>query len=253
MTPFSEPSHVYRHLDWLQSLELDIPIVRVGVADLYQNTWEGSRVDTGPKFAFTDIPAFSKRDDGSAGMSQRQCTEIYKIEPIRRKAREIIGRGLRTRRNRPPFLVQWMGISTDEWMRGKDSRVEWTQNAYPLIEAGMSRVDCFSWFQSRYPGQTIAKSSCVGCPFHANREWLSLYRGDPEGMARTVALDEHLRDPARVTVEKNGKPKYLHRSLRPLADVLVELDLQDRMQGRLFDEQNEINGFANECDGYCNT
>ncbi len=248
-----EPIHVYRHLDWLQSLELDIPIVRVSAGNLYANTWDGSRLDTGRKYPFTDIPAYSKRDDGTEGIGRRQCTGKYKIEPIRHQAREIIGRRPRVRGDRPPFMVQWMGISTDEWMRCKDARVRWIQNAYPLIEAGMSRSDCITWFQRRYPGQPLAKSSCIGCPYHSNREWLQLYRADPEGMARTIALDERLRDPARVAVEKNGKPKYLHRSLRPLAEVLVDLDRQDRMQGRFVEQDADGDGFANECDGYCNT
>ena len=248
-----EPAHVYKHLDWLQSLELDIPIVRVSAGDLYQNTWDGARVKTGRKYPFTDIPAFTKHDDGSRGMGPRQCTERYKIEPIRQKTREIIGRRPRISSARPPFVVQWMGISTDEWMRCKDARVGWTANAYPLIEVGMSRLDCVSWFNDRYPGQPIAKSSCVGCPYHSPREWLTLYRNDPDGMARTIALDEQLRDPARVAVEKNGKPKYLHSSLRPLGEVLAEMDVQDRMQGRLFDEDAEPNGFISECEGYCST
>ena len=80
-------------------------------------------------------------------------------------------------------------------------------------------------------------------------------------MARTIALDEHLRDPARVAVaSKNGKPKYLHSSLRPLGEeaqrVLTELDVQDRMQGRLFDDESLVtggNGFVGECEGYCST
>ena len=180
----------------------------------------GARVKTGRKYPFTDIPAFTQHDDGSRGMGPRQCTERYKIEPIRHKVREIIGRRPRISSARPPFVVQWMGISTDEWMRCKDARVGWTENAYPLIEVGMSRADCVSWFNHHYPGQPIAKSSCVGCPYHSNREWLNLYRNDPDGMARTIALDEHLREPARVAVEKNGKPKYLHNSLRPLGEVL---------------------------------
>ena len=248
-----EPAHVYQHLDWLQSLELDIPIVRVSAGDLYQNTWDGSRVKTGRKYPFTDIPAFTKHDDGSRGMGPRQCTEKYKIDPIRQKTREIIGRRPRISSARPPFVVQWMGISTDEWMRCKDSREGWTANAYPLIEAGMSRADCVSWFNDRYPGQPIAKSSCVGCPYHSPRAWLTLYRDDPDGMARTIALDEQLRDPARVAVEKNGRPKYLHSSLRPLGEVLADLDVQDRMQGRLFNQNAQGEGFANECDGYCDT
>ena len=84
-----EPAHVYKHLDWLQSLETDIPIVRVSAGDLYQNTWDGARVKTGRKYPFTDIPAFTKHDDGSRGMGPRQCTERYKIEPVRQKTREI--------------------------------------------------------------------------------------------------------------------------------------------------------------------
>ena len=68
-------------------------------------------------------------------------------------------------------------------------------------------------------------------------------------MAETIALDEHLRDPDRVAIEKNGHPKYLHKSLRPLADVLVELDRADRMQPGLFDNDptalgTSVTGFA---------
>ena len=77
-----EPIHVYRHLDWLQSLELDIPIFRVSAGDLYQNTWDGARLKTGLKYPFTDIPAFAKHNDGTRGIGPRQCTEKYKIEPI---------------------------------------------------------------------------------------------------------------------------------------------------------------------------
>ena len=72
-----EPVHVYRHLDWLQSLELDIPIVRVSAGNLYANTWDGSRLDTGRKYPFTDIPAYSKRDDGTEGIGRRQCTREF--------------------------------------------------------------------------------------------------------------------------------------------------------------------------------
>ena len=107
-------------------------------------------------------------------MKQRQCTQNYKIKPVLQKTREIIGRRPRISSARPPFVVQWMGISTDEWMRCKDARVGWTENAYPLIEAGMSRADCVSWFNEHYPGQPIAKSSCVGCPFHSSREMVDV-------------------------------------------------------------------------------
>ncbi len=125
-----EPRHVYDHLEWLRSLALPIPIIWVTAGDLYENTWDGARVQSGRKYPFTDIPAFARMPDGKRGMGPRQCTQDYKIAPIHRRARELIGRKPRTRQNRPPFMVQWMGISTDEWMRCKDSRHGWIENAY---------------------------------------------------------------------------------------------------------------------------
>ena len=82
-----EPAHVYQHLSWLESLGLTIPIVRVSAADLYQNTWDGARVKTGLKYPFTDIPAFTRHDDGSRGMGPRQCTKNTKL------TRSVIKRG----------------------------------------------------------------------------------------------------------------------------------------------------------------
>ncbi len=111
----------------------------------------------------------------------------------------------------------------------------------------MSRTDCVAWFRERYPGRPIAKSSCVGCPYHSNAEWLNYYRHDPEGMARTIVLDERLREPERVAIEKNGRPKYLHRSLRPLRLVLEDLDAAEPVED---DGQRD---FGEECDGYCGT
>ena len=246
-----EPKHVYTNLDWLESLGLPIPIIRVSAGDLYQNTWYGRKVKRAGTNPFTDIPAFARMPNGKRGMGPRQCTSRYKIEPIQQVSRQTIGRKPRTRGDQPPFLVQWLGISIDEWMRCKDARERWIENAYPLIEAGMSRSDCIAWFTERYPGQPIAKSSCVGCPYHSNREWLWNLRHDPDAMAKTITLDEHLRDPERVAIEKNGRPKYLHSSLRPLGEVLVELDRAEQMQPGLFD--HDPDGFGNECEGFCNT
>ena len=42
----------------------------------------------------------------------------------------------------------WLGISTDEAIRIKDSQDRWMTNRYPLIEAGMSRRDCPDWWAS---------------------------------------------------------------------------------------------------------
>lgn len=54
-------------------------------------------------------------------------------------------------------------------------------------------------------------------------------------------------------MENKGVPQYLHRSGRPLTEVLLELDAADRLQGRLFEEGQDDEVHAEECEGYCYT
>ena len=250
-----EPRRVYSHLEWLEGLTLEhpIPIHRVSAGNLFENVWNARRSEGGGQMPFTDIPTFVHDAKGEIAMRRRQCTQQYKIRPIIQKIREVIRRTNRTRRDKGPFATQWIGISTDEWMRTKDAKDPWIQNAYPLIEMGMSRRDCAAWFREEYPGRLLAKSACVGCPYHSNREWLRLYREDPEQMKDTERLDEWLRHPDRVRMENKGIPQYLHRSGRPLTEVLLELDTADRLQGRLFDAEGGEDIHAEECEGYCFT
>ena len=244
-----EPAFVYQHLAWLQSLKLSIPIHRITAGNLYKNTWNASRVTGNGHTAFTDIPTVVLDDDGNPAMRHRQCTTNYKVKPIIKHLKSCIGRKPHTRKNKPPYAVQWMGITTDEWMRCKNSKDTWIHNAYPLIDANMTRHDCLEWFHEQYPGQPLAKSSCVGCPYHSNRDWLRLSREAPEQMQQTIELDHHLRTAARVAVEKGGKPQYLHPSGKPLDEVIQALDTADQLQFKMFDDTD--NPFVNECDGHC--
>ena len=204
-----EPTQIYRHLDWLQSLELSIPIIRISAGDIFTNTWTGQRVaENNRNNPFTEIPTFAEKPTGERSSRPRQCTSNYKIVPILREIRSIVGRIPLTRHHKPPFVCQWIGISTDEWHRAKDAREKWIYNAQPLIEMGMSRDDCLAWWQERYPDRRLVKSSCVGCPFHSDREWLRLYREEPELVQQAIDLDLHLRTPERIALEFKGYPQY---------------------------------------------
>ena len=237
-----EPAQIYRHLAWLTE-NVSIPVHIIKVGDLYDNVWNGQNL-TGQNF--TDIPVYADTPNG-ARLSRRTCTQNYKIKPVRRKVRELVGVGPRTWLA-SGTAVQWIGISRDEWHREKPSGVAWVSNRFPLLELDMTRQDCLQWWAEHYPNQPLAKSSCVGCPFHSDRQWLDLMRSEPEAMAKTVELDHRLRDPERpVNPNTNMFQEYLHRSLRPLEDVLTELDKQDKAQGHLFD----LDGFGNECEGVC--
>lgn len=237
-----EPPQIYQHLKWLTE-HVDIPIHVTKQGDLYDMTWKGMNVTGQP---FTDIPVYAETPDG-ARLSRRACTQNYKIKPVRRMVRKLLGANPRTWLA-SGTAVQWIGISKDEWMRQKPSGVAWVSNRFPLLELDMTRQDCLKWWAEHYPNQPLTKSSCVGCPFHSDRQWLELARACPEEMTRVVDLDHQLRNPERaVNPSTNMYPEYLHRSLRPLEEVLADLNERDESQGRLFD----ADGFGNECEGFC--
>lgn len=161
-----EPAAVYEHLRWLMSPNvLPFPVYVVSAGNLRDNLLAAGQ---GKRWA--SIPAFTRtvdrRGNVSIGMIRRQCTTSAKIEPIRRKVRELTGL-TRKRSPRHAVMSQWLGISMDEVVRMKPSREAWQVNRFPLIEKRMTRQDCLNWIRSHgYPDPP--KSACIGCPFHSN-------------------------------------------------------------------------------------
>ena len=238
-----EPTDVYQHLEWLESVS-DIPIIRVSNGrNLYDDIWNGINHSGRP---FLDIPSYVWTKENKARLSRRYCTTNYKIIPIAHAVRDLIGRksGIRAEF---PRAVQWIGISTDEAHRMKPSGRSWIDNSWPLIDAGYSRTYCQDWFAEHYPDRPLTKSSCVGCPFHSDKEWLRLYREQPADIERTIALDEQMRSPDRQYHKTFLYPNFLHRKCIPLRQVLEKLDRDDR-QGQ---QIAMLDGFGNECEGHC--
>ena len=234
-----EPPNVYDHLDWLEQA-LSFPVVRVTAGDLRAVSLSG--LDHTGKHKFQQIPLFAPVErDGRivSGIGKRECTTNYKIAPIRQEIRRRLGLGPRQKGPREIVVQQWMGISRDEVVRMKPCRDRYIENVFPLIEAGMTRRDCKEWFAARYPGRILPRSACAACPYRSNVEWRALQREDPAGFADAVAYDAELRrDPSR-------EPRYVHRSLLPLAEIDFR-NLEDLGQNRLFED-----GFASECEGMC--
>lgn len=235
-----EPKQVYEHLTWLQG-QVDIPIYVVSSGhNLYDDTYSGMNISGRP---YTDIPAHVLKADGKTALGKRQCTSRYKIRPIEAKFRELLGRKPRSRSG--PKGEQWLGISTDEWFRAKPSGRSYIINRHPLLEQGISRQDCVDWFARVFPGQPLAKSSCVGCPYHSDDLWLRLADQDPEGMDKAIKLDVRLRDPERP--QGRISTQYLHRSCRPLSEVLERLR-RARAEGQ---QLSLLNNHGDECSGVC--
>jgi len=219
-----EPRQVY---DWLDRIEREVapfPIHRVTVGDLIADYVDGRRRAA--------IPAYSTSHAGKPMMMSRFCSVTYKVEAIRRKVRELAGPNGRAE--------SWIGISTDEAHRGfKPSGRLWLTNRYPLLEAGIDRSACREHIVARL-GAEPPKSACVFCPFHSEAQWIDLKRNHPEDFARAVAIDERIRD---MDNDRWDRPRFLHRSMQPLAQVEFRHENQSRF---VFED-----AFGNECEGVC--
>ena len=86
----------------------------------------------------------------------------------------------------------WLGISTDEAIRMKQSRDRWIENSYPLIEAGMPRRNCLDWWAARYD-RSLERSACVACPFQSRQRCVETKRRWPGMFAEAVEIDTNLQ------------------------------------------------------------
>lgn len=225
-----EISSVYKHFQWLkeETAKHGIEIITTQNGSLRQDI-EDFFNDKTTRMATP--PFFIKNEEQKTAMIHRQCTVDYKVVPVRREIKKQLG--YTGRQKVREKIILWLGISTDEIFRAKDSRRQWIEHRFPLIEINMSRANCLQWLEKNgYP--QAPKSSCIGCPYHDNGKWLEIKRNYPEDWADAVKVDELIRNHSKFKGEL-----FLHRSGVPLAEV----DLQE--------DQMEIDNFMNECDGMC--
>ena len=144
------------------------------------------------------VPAFTLSERGDKGMLRRQCTQRFKVAPIRRRLREL---GV----NQADL---WLGISTDEIARAKPSDVQWLTHRWPLLEMELSREDCLSYLNGK--GLQGAKSACTFCPYHSASEWRRI-KADPDAWQQAVDYDEQLRTTRRLPAVRARLPHAAHR------------------------------------------
>lgn len=242
-----EPRAVYDHLTRLR------PVVEQAGIEVRIVSTGNLRDDAlNPDFPGNPVPAYVRNPDGSNGVLIRSCTGRYKIEPIAREIRQMLGAATRTvpcrycdttgqrvipwdttRRGqcvvcrgtgqrtligpapKGKIAEQWIGFSTDEIGRVSGKGVPaWSRPRYPLLELGMSRKDCERWLAGR--GWQPTKSACIGCPFHGNARWRDMRDHHPAEFADAVDFDQRIRTSPMLRGQM-----YLHRSRLPLADAPV--------------------------------
>jgi hypothetical protein len=226
-----EPEAVYEHLTWLMSDNvLPFPVYTTSAGDIRQGIIDRKNV-AGNRLA--SVPWFTEK----GGMGRRQCTKEYKIRPLEKKMRELLG--YKPRQRIPPGSCEvWIGISLDEAIRMKPAFNKWQVNRWPLVERGLHRRHCLEWLKDHgYPEPP--KSACIGCPYHTNAMWRDMRDNDPGSWEDAVEIDAVLRDggPARKMTEL----EYMHRDLVPL----------DQVDLRTAEDKGQLNMFLNECEGMC--
>ena len=223
----SEPPHVYRTLDYVQA-HTSFPLLRPSRGNLEEQTFRQAQ-GTGNE-SFLDIPVF-----GHTGIGKRRCTHDYKVATIRRAIRQWAGQN-------PPALqvTQYLGISLDEMVRVRDSRVAYIVNSYPLAETGLTRQDCLEWLNDNHPAAQTGKSACYYCPFHSTENWREIRDRYPDLFQRAVKLDDILRNRgfSLVRPDKHGVHQGLSASIS-----------SSDQQGRFSLDPDQ--GPAQECEGVC--
>lgn len=222
-----EPRAVYEHLERLEKA-LPFPVHRVNAGNLRDDALAFGNYRSR---RFAAVPWFIRNPDGSRGIGKRECTEHYKLAPIRKKIVQMCG----GQRHKGQAELR-LGISTDEAARMKPSRVQYIVNTWPLIERGMSRRDCRGYLARL--GWEAPKSACIGCPYHSDEQWQAIRGGPAEEWADAVRVDAAIRHQPKSKGEQ-----YAHASLRPLGEVDFRT-WAERGQGDLFGE---------ECEGLCAT
>lgn len=220
----AEPKKVYDWLNWLEK-QLPYPIHRVTGGNLTEQSLKLRKSSkTGKHYMKHNVPAFTLGDDGKKGIKQRQCTYDFKIIPIKRKVRSLL--------EKKQQATVWIGISLDEVVRMKPSRVGYITHEWPLIDKRMTRASCFSWMKKNgYP--TPPRSACIYCPFHSKAEWKALTKDE---MQQAIDYEKKLQEGFDKVEKMNSKP-FLHNSRVPLENVDFDTEEPDL--------------FNNECEGMC--
>ena len=221
--PQAEHYKTYDMLEWLLDWKEKNNGIEIIVNKDYNIYEDQLKTPTGVRVP--SIPAHTEEQ----GILMRQCTETYKINPVKESIRKL--HKLKPKK-RMLETELWLGISLDEIERMKESRMYNIKYFYPLIYHSLSRKDCIDFFKkNNFP--VPVKSSCVFCPFHSDKFWKELQKENGSAWKMCIEVDNAIR------VKKHLKQKlYLSSRCKPLEDI----DFDDK-QLEMFE------GY--DCEGHC--
>lgn len=229
----SESQNVYQFLDWLVT-QLPFPVIKATAGSLTEASIKLRKSKlSGNLYLAPTLPVFVINDKGKNGMMLRQCTRTFKIDVVRRESRRIM------KQHGSIHCFQWIGISTDESLRMKESNNKKFTHIWPLIDKGFSRTDCLKWMkQNGFP--TPPRSACVYCPYRSDADWIAMKQNDPQSFALAVDYEKRLNKSVAQSCMKT-KEVFLHSQRIPL----------DKVDFNAVKSDPQMDLFNNECEGMC--
>ena len=223
--PQAEHYKTYEMLEWLLKWKEKNGGIKIIINRDNNIYLDQLKTKENKKAFIPQIPAHTK----PSGIAKRSCTNEYKIKPVIKSTREL-HKLERYKRMKPTEM--WLGISTDEIERMKDSTLYNIKYFYPLIYHRISRNDCIDFFKdNNFP--VPVKSSCVFCPYHSNKFWAELQKENGDAWKKSIEVDKSIRRKHGMNSEM-----YLHNSHKPLEDIDFEDDQLELFEGY-------------DCEGYC--
>jgi hypothetical protein len=194
-----------------------IKVIKIGEQDILKDTYK-----------HVSLPMFVST---TGRQITRKCTRDYKIRPIQRVVRDLLGVNRRGRLA-ADLVTLWLGITTDEIHRAKDSRVSFIKHEFPLLDLRFKRGDCADYLKSK--GLLVPKkSSCIFCPFKSRGEWHILKKENNDQFLALADLEKHIYDKGLVKIDGQVKKMSFVRD-----GSLLAADFENRQLG-LFDEMCE--------------
>lgn len=163
------------------------------------------------------IPAYFQSADKRTGKPKRgqlsrQCTDRWKIRPLRKVVTQLLKESGRYKT--PGAVQQWLGISLDESQRMNTSDVAYIANRYPLIDLRMTRADCEAWLV-KHNIEVPPKSACVFCPYGNKTRWIQLKNRGGVDWEVAQSYDNQIRK-----LGTRARLLFVHPSLKPLDDAI---------------------------------
>jgi len=203
------------------------------IVDFYSRRW--SRLGANVEILKTgDIRVDGARDHihipfrtSSGAPLRRQCTSHFKIDPIKRRSRVLLGFDASNPPHPPAGSIEsWIGFSWDEFYRLFNSRVKFIVNRFPLIEIKANRWDNIKYLEDK--GLPVPPpSACICCPFRSSSGWLEMRSSSPGDFQAAVDFDEISRhNPLAKNESMEEDSLYIYKKAIPLREADLNADAE---------------------------